>query len=279
MFYTSFDDLPVSFCTDWNNRIRLFQRHGTVLPCWYIRFHGYIPVEINTLDNKIGNVGDLNFYKTTGAYWICRFDDSISIAIKMSLDYTTVDVFCKKGQYMAESISGIYTLLCQAYCYKVAKDGGVILHAASVSYRGDGIAFFGHSGAGKSTQACLWKKYKGADVINYDRNYVYKKDGAYWISSTPWGGKEKYYVNKSVPLKALVFVQKSMGENRVDQIKTTDGFSTLYLHNYLFPLEEDIENKFYLALEDLAKEIPVFVLYCTQGEDAVSALYDKLYGL
>ena len=277
MFYASIDELPDDFLKEWNERLRKFQCHGTVLPSWCIRFHGYVSENLLSEAQEIGGVGYFRYYKSKKACWICKVESRLFSAVKMSLDFNEVDVFCNNFNNMNDPAYGIYELLCQAYRYRVLKFGGVILHSSAVSYRNEGIVFFGHSGAGKSTQAKFWAKYMGAEVINFDRNYIIKQANELIVSSTPWGGKEKYFVNKSKPIKALVFVQKSLGENRVEQINKLDGFSTIYLYNYLFPFDENIEDRYCKVLESLILEIPVYILYCTYSKESVSVLFDELF--
>ena len=48
----------------------------------------------------------------------------------------------------------------------------MILHASFVSTRYGGLLFSGVSGIGKSTQADLWQRYEGAELLNGDRTVL-----------------------------------------------------------------------------------------------------------
>jgi len=42
-------------------------------------------------------------------------------------------------------------------------------------------------------------------------------------------------------------------------------------------LDEEIENNYYDVLEKMVATVPVYMLYCPYGEEAVRILYDELY--
>lgn len=46
---------------------------------------------------------------------------------------------------------------------------GLLLHASFIRWQDRGILFSAPSGTGKSTQADLWVRHRGAEVINGDR--------------------------------------------------------------------------------------------------------------
>ena len=78
---------------------------------------------------------------------------------------------------------------------------GLLLHASLINYAGRAIAFAGPSGVGKSTQADLWKKCLGAEIINGDRA-VLRKNADHWIAyGSPYAGTSGIYKNNSAPLR------------------------------------------------------------------------------
>lgn len=278
MFTSSLNGLPESFCKDWNDRYIEFTDYETVLPSWKIRFHSFIPDE-NCLHNyKLGDAGKYSFYEIGQSYFIFIHAYGQSFAVMMPKDYTTVDVYYSDSPTTDRSISLIQALLCQSYRYRALTNDGLIIHSSSIQHRNEGILFFGHSGAGKSTQAELWKNTVGAKILNYDQNYVFKQKNRFMISSTPWGGKEKHYVNNISRLRALVFVQKSLNRNQIKKVDISTGFSALYLHNYVFPINKIIEERFWDILSDLVTNVPVYILYCTKSEEAVFLLHRQLFG-
>lgn len=105
--------------------------------------------------------------------------------------------------------------------------GGVVLHAAWVLHNGTGILFSGPSGVGKSTQAALWAKYRGAEVINGDRCLLrLGEDGRAWAHGICYSGTSGICQNRSAPVAALVLVTQG-AENRVAPLGGLAAFKAL----------------------------------------------------
>ena len=97
------------------------------------------------------------------------------------------------------------------------------------------------------------------------------------VCGTPWAGKENLYVPGKYPLGAIVLVEKA-GDNKVTELSKGEAFSRIYLNNYLYPLNEEIENRYCDSISRLVAEIPVYGLKCTVTGEAVTCLYRKLFG-
>ena len=69
-----------------------------------------------------------------------------------------------------ESLS-TQTVLEAASLFDILADAGMlVLHSSYIVTRQEqGILFSGPSGIGKSTQAALWQRYAGAEIVNGDR--------------------------------------------------------------------------------------------------------------
>ena len=152
-----------------------------------------------------------------------------------------------------------------------------MMHASAVICNGKAILFTGVSGAGKSTQARLWKKYARAEVLNFDQALIFPRKEPVMVCGTPWAGKENLYVPGKYPLGAIVLVEKA-GDNKVTELSKGEAFSRIYLNNYLYPLNEEIENRYCDSISRLVAEIPVYGLKCTVTGEAVTCLYRKLFG-
>ena len=86
---------------------------------------------------------------------------------------------------------------------------GLVLHAAGLAWAGQGLAFVGRSGMGKSTQAALWEQQRGATILNEDRPAVTLGQGGPELHGTPWSGSSSKRRPMTVPLKALVFLEQA----------------------------------------------------------------------
>lgn len=94
------------------------------------------------------------------------------------------------------------------------------IHSATIETNGKGVLFLGPSGIGKTTQAELWEKYRGASIINGDVGFVQRTKEGYLAWGTPWHGSSPYCINTSVPLKALVVLKQAP----VNQLRELCGF-------------------------------------------------------
>ena len=89
--------------------------------------------------------------------------------------------------------------------------GAVIVHAACVGTETDGILFAGPQDRGKTTQALLWRQYRGAAVINGDRIVIRETPQGFTLYGIPISGSSGECLNEQRPLRAIVFPEK--GEN------------------------------------------------------------------
>lgn len=217
--------------------------------------------------------------KRLGQHSIYSLDGSIMVAnhsyfAVVNTSFDGIDVYLPAAKVYPER--QIAFLILQAYRFIVAHHGHLQIHSAVVTCKGEGVAFCGLSGAGKSTQAHLWEEYKGAEALNLDQPCIIFEDGAPLISGTPWSGKEDCYKTEAVPLRAVIFVEQSPC-NELERMSPAVAFSTLYLNNYLLPVSKELDARHKGAIEALVKSVPVYTLKCTVSENAVNTVYNELF--
>lgn len=66
----------------------------------------------------------------------------------------------------------------------------LFFHAAQITYQETGILFAGPSGAGKTTQAKLWERFRNARIICNDRTLLRKQDGNWYSYGYPMDGSQ-----------------------------------------------------------------------------------------
>ena len=66
----------------------------------------------------------------------------------------------------------------------------LFFHAAQITYQKTGILFAGPSGAGKTTQAKLWERFRNARIICNDRTLLRKQDGNWHSYGYPMDGSQ-----------------------------------------------------------------------------------------
>ena len=159
----------------------------------------------------------------------------------------------------------------QLYSYLLINDT-LLFHSSIVDYKGNGIMFLGPSGIGKTTQAELWNKYMGAEILNGDLVFVKSnKDGFYGYGS-PWHGSSPYYENKKVKIKALVILEQAK-ENKVRKLEGFETLNSLMKQLFLPIWDESKRDVSLKTLDKLIKEETVYYLKCRPDKEAVERVY------
>lgn len=154
----------------------------------------------------------------------------------------------------------------------------VILHTCFTNIGGRAVLFSGQSGCGKSTQGDLWVKHRGASVMNGDRSVLDFSGDAITANGFPVCGSSGICNAAELPVKAVVFPVKSQ-ENRAQRIGVMQAFSLLYREMTVNVWDRAMQEQTMTLCERLASAVPVFLLYCTISEDAVSALENAFSAL
>ena len=268
-----------------------FCKEGGKLPSFSVYFYQLTGNGISDLTVK-ETIGDYTYYTDSeNAFWL----SFCGCYAKLSADFQSVDVYMSENVRDDGSYEASY-LLMQVYMYRLVATGNFMIHAAAAVYRlpcvkgavGEScdtteglsdktaILFCGLSGAGKSTQANLWKKYLHCSILNYDKPCVINDCGTIYAHGSPWSGKEKLIKNEYVPLKAIVYVVQSK-ENKVRRLNPAEAMSHIFLHNYVYPLTEETEEQYLGAIQAVAERIPVYELSCDISENAVETLYNEIF--
>lgn len=153
-------------------------------------------------------------------------------------------------------------------------DGFFVLHSSYIEVNGIAILFTARSGGGKSTQAELWKKYKGARIINGDKSIIGKKNNEWYVYGIPFSGSSKDCLNESYPLKAIVILSKA-SENNLVEIGVR-GFQMLLSQIIINRWDREFCSTIMDSVGNMCSEIPIYHYSCTKESDAVEVLYNEL---
>lgn len=151
------------------------------------------------------------------------------------------------------------------------KSGVAFLHASQVFYGGKGIVFTAPSGTGKTTQAKLWARHLGAQILCNDRVLI--RNGLSY--GCPMDGSEPIRTNRAAPLGALVVLHQGP-EDRVRRLRPGEALSKLMPMMLIDPWDPTAmtaASALLLRILDLA---PVYELYCLPDESAVRCLHQAL---
>lgn len=146
----------------------------------------------------------------------------------------------------------------------------LFFHASYVAYQGSGILFTAPSQTGKSTQAELWRKYRGAQVVNGDKAAVSLR-GCPMVHGIPFSGTSGICGNVSLPLKAVVVLSQAP-VSTIRQMGPTEAVAAICQNVFA---DQTIPEEWTLVLNlmlDLAASVPIYALACTPDIRAVEML-------
>lgn len=228
-------------------------------------------------DRTIGNW----YINDDGVYEFFYFDKYnnayvMRIAFNMqekNIQITLLDVqkkFSVDSQYFLFNAVGI------AFTFAMTFFNGFSVHASSIVYNNTGLAFSALSGTGKSTHTGLWlKNYPGTVILNDDKPAMRFVDGEWKIYGTPWAGTTGINQNMSVPLKALVFLERSENNTIRDCIgpEAIKRFFEAIVH----PVSDETTNLLLDSLSLLIKHSRICVLGCNMTDEAPETVRKYLY--
>lgn len=170
-------------------------------------------------------------------------------------------------EYLTRMIPGI-----------LLKQNILTFHGVLMEYQGYGIIISATSGTGKTTHARLWRDLNHALIINGDCTAVRMKDGVWTGYGLPWSGTSGEQMNRNVPLKALVVLERD-SENEAHQITGLEAFSAVLPHLQYPAWDKERVNIAMENINQFLSAIPVIRLRCRPDAEAVDVLAQALEDL
>ena len=156
-----------------------------------------------------------------------------------------------------------------AICSRFSYFDTVLVHSAVVDYQGQGVLFVGPSGIGKTTQAELWARHMGAQIINGDKGLLRRfPEGEIVACGLPWKGSSPYCLNRNVPVKAVVALRQSR-ENRIRRLRPLECMEFFLPHIFLPHWDEECMNRALDTASDFIEQLPIYLLECRPDQEAV----------
>lgn len=155
--------------------------------------------------------------------------------------------------------------------HHIARRGGFLLHASFIRRDKSGILFTAPSGTGKSTQAALWERHRGAELINGDRAVVMPVSEGATAWGIPFCGTSGVGKNAGLPLEAIVCLR----QGKVTKIRALTGVAAFrqVWEGCSVNLWDNEDMKMTTeAVLKVVQTVPVYDLCCTPDESAVEAL-------
>lgn len=195
-----------------------------------------------------------------------------------------LDKESSQGQYVLQADEGfceMFRMEGKVYFYLgmehvLAEYKAFYLHASLVRWEESAILFTAPSGMGKSTQAQLWEKYRGAEILNGDRAIVRKGEEWYQAYGSPYAGSSSLYKNASARIRGIVV----LGQSKVNRIKRLNpGAAMKYLlsQSMVCAWDDDFMKRLLSILADIAEQVPVYHFWCRPDESAIEVLEKILF--
>ncbi len=168
--------------------------------------------------------------------------------------------------------------LYRSICVQLPKLNRILMHCSILDYDGNGFAFLGRSGTGKSTHTKLWlKTLSPTKVVNGDKPILEYTNGGFIAYGTPWMGKERWGEKTSAPLKGLCFLEQAK-ENSIRRLTLSEVSSRVFTQLLIPEDEENAAATLELA-DKLVTEVPAYLLKCDISEEAVKTSFEAMTGL
>jgi hypothetical protein len=144
----------------------------------------------------------------------------------------------------------------------------MIFHSSVLEDHGQGIAFVGHSGAGKSTQLEMWADEPGVIVINDDRVAVRMAESGPMCYGTPWGGTADIARNHAAPLSALIVLEQAP-ENEITRLSPAEAAPLLAPRSFLPYWDPVLMRRAMANLNAILANVPVYRLRNRPGKTTI----------
>lgn len=160
--------------------------------------------------------------------------------------------------------------------HEIIHRGAMLVHSSALVFDGRAFLFSAESGVGKSTHTKMWLDEFGdkVHILNDDKPVVKIKSGVPYCCGTPFDGGSGVANNETVPLGAVVFIERS-DTNFVTIPDTKEIVQRLYTSTVRFVNKTDgqclLSN-----FDNLIRHTKFFVLHCNTDVSSVRVAYDKI---
>lgn len=159
--------------------------------------------------------------------------------------------------------------------YLFSRHAAVLLHSSAVLWEEKLVLFSGVSGAGKSTQADLWRKHLDADVINGDRCVLRKIGGELRGYGSPFCGSSAIYRPEGGKI-AAIFLPEKASVNETKRLSPAEAFQRLYSNLTVNRWDVNFVSCALEVLTCTVETVPVFLLRCRPDAEAVAVAKQAL---
>lgn len=198
----------------------------------------------------------------------------------ISLDYSRVQVFVremretKTGQVGWRPLEIINPTVELCLLTRLARDGGLQLHAAGMKIDLEGFIFTGPSGAGKSTISGFFIS-KGAFGLSDETLLLRKIENEFVIFGTPWPGEGHVTGDGNATLRAVYFIRHGSGSHQLKRLSALETHLLLWKQLFLPLWDAEALEKTAQICGDLSQEVDCFDLAFLKNADVVEFIQGR----
>ena len=175
--------------------------------------------------------------------------------------------------YVNKEISALYRKIADL----LVEDDIVVFHSSAISVDGNAFLITARSGVGKSTHSRNLKEYigEGFKYINDDKPLLKVTDNGVVVFGTPWNGKERISNNISVPLKAILFLNRGESNSHRKIINKEEIYIKMISQIYL-PKEKSKREKALKIADTLLKNVNFYEINVTKDVESAKMTYEEI---
>lgn len=169
-----------------------------------------------------------------------------------------------------------HRLLLQKIAEIIPLYSAFLFHGTIVTDYHYGYMFTAPSGTGKTTRAKLFiETIPGAKILNGDKPMLADINDRIIAYDTPWRGKEHMGINSSVPLGAIMIVERKMADEKdsIVELKGKEAFPALLQQIYI-PYDDISRKETMRFLNSLDQKIKIYRFRGDPTPEAIKMAYD-----
>jgi len=154
------------------------------------------------------------------------------------------------------------------YAFATAHLYTLEMHASVTVKDGLGYLFLGKSGTGKSTHSRMWMEaFDDARLLNDDNPILRIVDDRVYVYGSPWSGKTPCYVNRHVPVGAIVKLSQAP-HNSIHALRLPEAYAYMLSSASGLKIVPAMMDALYDTISHLIQMVQVYGMECLPDNDA-----------
>ena len=160
---------------------------------------------------------------------------------------------------------------------RLAREGGILLHAAGVLTERGGWVFTGPSGAGKSTLTDFFAATRACALCD-ERVIIRNVAGEFTVFGTPWPGTGRQPINSSGSLTALCCITHGRDAHVLHRMSAREASQFVLQQSFLPHWDRDAMDRTLEFLVELVERVDCYGLAFVKNPDVVEYLAGRSLG-